>query len=429
MKKTSLLLVLLVAGAQAQSLIIPTASETPAEQKIGWATAEVKAHPEEPQPYNDLAVALVGRARETGDPDYYEKADAALEGSLGKDQHNFEGLKAKVMILLGRHEFDKAIELAQKLNTDVPDDVLAYGLLADGLIETGNYKQAVGRVQWMLNLRSGNVPGLLRAARLRWIYGDREGALDLYSRAYQEMSPTQTEDQAWTLTQMADIQIATGHLDIAEQFLHSALQLFPGYYLSLESSAGLETAGKHYAQAVSLLRERNESFPSLESRYELAKALERAGETAEAKTAYAEFEDLARRLSDAPNNADRELIFYYLSSGNKPAEALRIAVKEARKRQDIATLDAYAWALYVNGQYSEAEKQMKTALTTGIHDTAILYHAGMIAEKRRDNSSATAYLKSSLELNPSSEVASEAQRALDECTKAMATPRTAVAAN
>ena len=418
MRKTSFLLVLLVACAQAQSQMILTGSKTPAEQKIGWATADVKAHPDEPQPYNDLAVALVCRARETADSGYYDQAEAALQTSLGKDPQNFEGLKAKAMILLGRHEFEKAIELTRKLNTEIPDDVLVYGLLADGLIETGNYKEAVDRTQWMLNLRSGNVPGLLRAARLRWIYGDREGALDLYSKAYEETSPTQVEDQAWTLTQMAEIQIATGHLDIADQLLSDALHLFPGYYLSLESSARLETARKHYSQAVALLRQRNERFPSLESRYALAKALERAGETAEAKTAYAEFEDKALRLSEAPNNANRELIFYYLSSANRPAEALRIAANEARKRQDIATVDTFAWALFLNRQYSEAEKQIKAAMTTGVHDAGILYHAGMIAETRQDNSSAAGFLKSSLELNPSSEVSQEAKRALDRLTAA-----------
>ena len=422
MRKTSILLLLLAGFVQAQSQIISASSKTPAEQSIGWARAEVTAHPDEPAPYIDLAVALVARARETGDPGYYSQAEAALEPSLSKDPHNFEALKAKAMILIGRREFERAIDLTRKLNAEVPDDVLVYGLLADGLTESGNYKEAVDRTQWMLNLRSGNVPGLLRAARLRWIYGDREGALDLYSKAYQETSPTQTEDQAWILTRMSDIQIATGHLDIADQLLHSALGLFPGYYLSLESSAKLETARKHYSQAVDLLRRRNESFPTLKSRYELAQALDRAGEITKSKTVYADFEAKALQSLNAANNANRELVLYYLSTGNKPAEALRIAASEVRKRQDIATLDAYAWALCANGQYGEAETQMKAALTTGVRDAEILYHAGVIAEKLQDKSSAANYLKSSLELNPSSEVSQEAQRALDATVVAPVAP-------
>jgi tetratricopeptide (TPR) repeat protein len=320
------------------------------------------------------------------------------------------------MILLGRREFEKAIELTQKLNQENPDDVLIHGLLADGLMESGKYEQAVAETQWMLNLRSGNVPGLIRAARLRWIHGDREGSLDLYTKAYQQISPTQTEDQAWTLTQMADIQIATGHLDIADQLVGSALKRFPGYYLSLESSARLQTARKHSTEAAVLLRQRNESFPTLESRYELAKALELAGEPAEAKSVFTEFEDLALRLSDTPRNANRELTFYYLSILHKPADALRIAANEVGKRQDIATLDTYAWALCINGQYVDADKQIKAALATDIRDAEILFHAGVIAEKVHDYLASANYLKASLGLNPWSAVSQEAQRALDAAT-------------
>ena len=38
---------------------------TPAQQKISWAEAAIKAHPDKSQPYNDLALAYVQRVRET----------------------------------------------------------------------------------------------------------------------------------------------------------------------------------------------------------------------------------------------------------------------------------------------------------------------------------------------------------------------------
>jgi predicted Zn-dependent protease len=249
MRQLLVFLLVVFAFDQARGQLIQTDTRTPAEQKLAWAQAEVKAHPDQPQPYNDLAAAYIARARETGDPGCYDQAEAALQPALGKDPHNIEALKAETMILFSRHEFEKAIDLTRRLKSEDPDDVLIHGFLADALIETGKYEEAVEETQWMLNLRSGNVPGLQRAARLRWIYGDREGSLDLYTKAYQQISPTQTEDQAWTLTKMADIQIATGHLDTAGQLLQSALKLFPGYYLSLESSARLETARKRTASA------------------------------------------------------------------------------------------------------------------------------------------------------------------------------------
>jgi predicted Zn-dependent protease len=109
---------------------------------------------------------------------------------------------------------------------------------------------------------------------------------------------------------MAEIQLSTGHLDEAGNLLHSAVQKFPGYYLSLESSARVETARKDYMRAAALLRQRNENFPSLSSLYAMAKALEHAGQTAEAMAAYSEFETKALSAMNTENNANKELVFY-----------------------------------------------------------------------------------------------------------------------
>lgn len=400
---------LLVSFAQGQAI---SHGLTPAQQQIAWAQSAIKADSERTQPYNDLAVAYVRRARETGDSSYLNQADIALQASTKRTSDNVEGQKARAMVLLGRGQFIEALQFAKMLNAKTPDDISIYGFIADAATELGKYNEAERATQWMLDLREGNVPGLLRAARLRSIYGDTDGALDFYSQAYQQIPPTQTEDQAWTLTKMAEIQLSTGHLDEAGNLLQSALQKFPGYYLSLESSARVETARQHYMQAVALLRKRNDSFPSLSSRYALAKALEHAGQTAEAIAAYSEFETKALSASNAESNANRDLVLYYLGSGNKPAEALRIAEHETGKRHDVSTLDAYAWALCGNGRYDEAQTQISFALAVGIRDAEMLYHAGVIAEKRLDHISAVRYFKGSLELNPSSEVSREARDAL-----------------
>ena len=385
---------------------------TPAQQQIAWAESAIQADPEKTQPYNDLAVACVHRARETGDSSYLDQADIALQASTKRAPDNIESQKAHAMILLGRGRFKEALEFARKLNAKTPDDIFTYGFIADAAIGLGDYAEAERATQWMLDLREGNVPALLRAARLRSIYGDTDGALDFYSQAYQQIPPTQTEEQAWALTKIAEIQFSTGHLDEAENLLHSALQKFPGYYLVLELSARVATARHQFQEALVLVRQRNNNFPSLSSRYALAKALERAGQTTEATAAYTEFETKALSAANAESNANRDLVFYYLGRGNNRVEALRIAEHEAGVRHDVSTLDAYAWALCGNGRYDQAERQITAALAVGIRDAEMLYHAGVIAEKRQDHISAIRYLRGSLELNPSSEVSSEAHDAL-----------------
>ncbi len=64
--------------------------------------------------------------------------------------------------------FAEALEQAAgELNKIFPDDVQVYGFLADAHVELGHYEEATDSVQWMLDLRPGNVPALTRAAYLR----------------------------------------------------------------------------------------------------------------------------------------------------------------------------------------------------------------------------------------------------------------------
>jgi tetratricopeptide (TPR) repeat protein len=392
----------------------PLNTVTPAEQKIAWAKAAMKTHPDHNQPYNDLAAAYVQRVRETADPSYYVPAETSVQKSFQIAPDNLEGQKARLMILLGRGEFGQALGLAKALNKGTPDDVLVYGFIADAAIGLGDYGVAEDAVQWMLDMRPGNIPGLLRGAALRRLYGDMRGASDFYSQAYQQMAPTQTEELAWTLTQMADLQLSTGELDGAEKLLHSALQEFPGYYAALEGLARVQTARQHYSEAADLLRQRNLRFPTAASRYALAQALERADEATEAGLAYTDFVTTARPLMGASDNANGELISYYLGSGHDSAEALRIAQIEIARRHDVNTLDAYAWALSGNGRYQDAQKQIALALAVGVREAKIFYHAGTIAANLHDRALATRYLNESVQLDPSSESAEAARKALQE---------------
>jgi hypothetical protein len=90
----------------------------------------------------------------------------------------------------------------------------------------------------------------------------------------------------------------------------------------------------------------------------------------------------------------------------------------------VHTLDAYAWALYVNGRFTEAHKQIRAALDVGIRDPGIFYHAGMIARALRDPA-ASSHFEQALSLSPRSEFAPLARKALAGLTSTRAAPRTA----
>ena len=172
-------------------------SPSPAELRIAGAQKVLQKQPNRYQAYNDLALALVRRARETGDNSYYEQAQAAIDNSLRIEPRNFEAHQAHVNLLLAEHEYRQALDEARALNHRMPDAVLVWGYKAEAEAALGNYQQAEESAQWMMNLRPGNLPAYLTGADLREDWGDIDGAEDYLSKALQQTPPFESEETAW----------------------------------------------------------------------------------------------------------------------------------------------------------------------------------------------------------------------------------------
>ena len=395
-----LLLVLGTVAGLAQGPAAPAETTvSPAERSVAQASKLIEKNPKDFEAYNALALALSRRARETSDVKFYAQAEETLQKSFEVSPDNFDGQRIHVWLLLGKHEFAAALDAAKKLNQKMPDDVMLYGFLTDANVELGNYKDAETAAQWMLDLKPGNTPGLTRAAYLRELYGDIDGSLELMNMAYQSTPPGETEDGAWIVTQMAHLNLAIGKIDQAEKLSQQALMMFPGYHYALGNLAKVRIQQKRYDEAVELLKQRYEAAPHAENLYDLAQALQLAGKTDDASKAFAEFEQKSLLESNRGDNSNHELIFYYADYAGQPTRALEVAQREIARRHDVFTLDSYAWALYRNGQYADARKQIESALAVGIRDAKIFRHAGEIALKSGDNGAAARYLRESVELN------------------------------
>ena len=356
------------------------ATRTPAEISIQKAQEQIAKQPDHVPYYASLAMAYARRARETSDVAYYAKAEETLERSFKVEPANFEALKVKAWLLLGRHEFAKALEAATALNQRVPDDVTVYGYLADANAELGNYDAAVKAAQWMLNIRPGNIAGLTRAAYLRELHGDLSGAMDLMHMAYDSTPFQESEDRAWLLTQIAHLQLLSGNLPEAETYATGALGLFPDYHYALGTLAQIRLAQNRNDDAVALLEKRYATAPHAENLFALAEALDRAGRQDAAAKAFAEFEQKSLRESNITDNSNHELIAYYVDYAHQPAKALEIARQELARRHDAFTLDAYAWSLAASGNYAQANAEMQKALAFGVKDPKVLRHASEIAQ-------------------------------------------------
>ena len=366
---------------------------TPAETAIKQAIGNIEKQPAHYPYYNTLAMAYARRARETSDVRFYAQAEETLQKSFAIAPGNFDSLKVEAWLQLGRHEFGKALETATRLNKMAPDDVAVYGYLVDANAELGNYKEAVAAAQWMLDLRPGNVAGLVRASYLRELHGNLSGALELMQMAYDSAPSSESEDQAWLLTQMAHLQLVSGDLAKAEMYATGALGVFPDYHYALGALAQVRIAQARYQDAVTLLAKRYTAAPHAENLYALAEAQALAGRQEDAADSFGTFEIQSRAESAQADNSKHELISYYIDHSGETAKALKIARRELERRHDVFTLDNYAWALAASGDYQAADVQIQEALAVGVKDPKLLFHAGAIALHLQQTDKAAAYLK------------------------------------
>jgi len=193
--------------------------------------------------------------------------------------------------------------------------------------------------------------------------------------------------------------LASGSTDAAEKLFRQALIISPGYPAALGNLAQVRITQKRYPEAVVFLQQRYQDTRNVECLYDLAEALQLAGRDAEAKKTFADFETKSLAESDRKDNSNRELVFFYADHAHQPAKAMEIAKREYAWRHDVYTLDAYAWALHVNGQDAEARKQIEAALAVGIRDSKIFTHAGEIALKQHDRAAAQNYLQQAVSLH------------------------------
>jgi tetratricopeptide (TPR) repeat protein len=231
-----ILTVLFVAG----SVLLVNAQVTrmtPAEQRIAAARQQIASDPKGSESYNNLALALLARAQETGSSDYDRQAAEAVAAGLGLAPKDFQLRKAHVALLLAERDFTRARDEARELKQQTPDDATVRGYLARAYMGLGNYDDAVESAQWMLNLQPFNVPGLLIAADIRQHDGDLAGALEALDRAYAETSPDESGELASIANHIAAIDIDTGKLDAASRMLQRADELFPGYPETIKNRA------------------------------------------------------------------------------------------------------------------------------------------------------------------------------------------------
>lgn len=380
--------------------------ETPAERAIATARRTIEARPKDALAHVELAWALTRRARETADTSWYEHSDSAAVRALELDETNFEAQKVLVWNLLGRHEFVAARDAAKVLQERSLDDTLVYGFLVDAYVELGQYAEAEDAAQWMLNLRQGAPATLTRVGYLRELFGEVEGAIDVMWMAYHATRPGEIEDRAWILTQLSHLELQRGKLVDSERAVSAALDLFPDYHYALAQLAHLRRRQGRLDETVQLLHRRYEVAPHPENLYEYAVALADVGRTEEAGAAFSGFEAGALAESENVDNANVELIRYWIEHADPPQVERAVALAEARvaERADLRGRLALARALQAAGETEEAFEAATKAVEVGTVDPETRYFVGRLALELGDHPAASEHFDITCQMDPNSEV-------------------------
>ncbi len=317
-----------------------------------------------------LGWLFVGKARESFDPGYYTLAEHCALVLDSAQPGASEAVLLRGHALQSQHRFNEAEPLARQLVNcrGLPSD---YGLLGDILADVGRVDEAIAAYQSMLDLKP-DPQGYARAAHVRWLKGDLDGAIELMRMAVAGVSSREGESAAWMHAQLARYLWQLGQDEPAARAIAGALALRPEFAPALLLRGKMLLAQGQVPSAIESLARAAESNPLPEYQWALADALRAGGREAEAK-APAELLLRRGRASDP-----RACSLYLATHRQQPELAVRLARQELRERADVLTHDALAWALAAAGEGAEARTHLEKALVHGTRDARLALHAGII---------------------------------------------------
>jgi tetratricopeptide (TPR) repeat protein len=356
--------------------------------------AEVRQRPTS-RGYALLGLAYEQRARATGDPGFYTRADGVLRRAAADDPL---AVVARGSLALSRHEFRSALALGGRAVALAPGTARGYGVLGDALVELGRYGGAFRAFDTMVSLRPGE-SSYARVSYARELRGDVPGAIAAMRLAL-DAAAGEPEAFAWTAVQLGKLEWAVGRARPASRWYREALRVLPGYVYALDAQAQVAAARGDLAAAVARERRAAETVPQPQFVASLGDLYAASGRRADARRQYALVGAIRRLLRANGVRTDLETALFDVDHGIGLRRAL-VAARAARAdRPSIDGDDVLAWALARNGRCGEALRWSHRALRLGTRDAVKLFHRGMIERCLGQDAEARASFRRALALNP-----------------------------
>lgn len=381
----------------ASALLGPAGRAGSLEGSIGALQDRLRLVPQDWQGYASLGLAYVAQARVTADPSWYPKAEGVLATSLRlQGEGNVDAVLGLGALALARHEFEDALTHGRAADAMSPQNADAFGVIGDALLELGRYEEAFAAFQRMVDTRP-DLTSYARVSYARELLGDIGGAVDAMRIAF-ESAGTAT-DAAWAAHQLGELELGRGDVEAATGWFERGLDLAAGDVANLAGLAKAAWAEGDIRIAIERFEDVVARRPSVEYVATLGDLYAISGHPDLADAQYAVV-GAARQLARSNGvNVDLEVALFDADHGD-PERALAAAQAEWRRRRSVHVADAYAWALYANGRFEEAERLSDRALALGTGNAAFLFHAAMIERALGRDAVALRLMSRALRLNP-----------------------------
>jgi tetratricopeptide (TPR) repeat protein len=242
---------------------------------------------------------------------------------------------------------------------------------------------------------------LARLAYWQGKFGAPDLADALYRQAVEEISAKEMRAYAWVELQRGLLDLNRGRYDDAMGHYRRAGKAYSGYWLVDEHIAELLGATGKFDAAAALYESVVARAPLPELQQRLGDLYVFMGKPAQARPwhdkALAGYLDSAGR---GEVNYYHHLAGFYADVRGDGAEAVKWAEKDIALRPNFATQDALAWALYRAGRFGEALDEVTKALSSGVKDAHLFFHAAMIHLAAGKIDEGKRLLKRAGEINP-----------------------------
>jgi tetratricopeptide (TPR) repeat protein len=326
-----------------------------------------------------LAEILLRKARVETNAGHAIEAEHVLETVLDAQPGEYSALKLLGAVYLSQHRFAEAAGTAKRAIAVNAHDAWNFGMLGDAYVELGQYKDAFEAFDTMVRLRP-DAASYARVAYAHELQGRLDEALRHMQMAAEATGAHDPESLAWHHAQVGYILFHMGRVDAAALEFARAQHVFPGHPYARTGLARVAAARGAYTRALEMYRALLDEAPTPELAVTVGDLLARTGDTDGAEAMYERAETLEREGWESEEPQPAALARMLAERGRNVQEAVALAEEGARRRSDIFTMDALAWAYFQAGRIPDAHAASVQARRTGTADHRIVCHGAAIDE-------------------------------------------------